>query len=128
MTQQIGIQSLQDSERLDPCNETARPVRRLFRRSARGGRRAAQERGAADTKCCGNSGDHRIPHSSNRIAAEHPRGHSQPLKNARSDAKAIAAELKTVGFDVTLKQDLTQKMMKTALREFKSQVAGGSFK
>jgi uncharacterized caspase-like protein len=36
--------------------------------------------------------------------------------------------LKTVGFDVTLKQDLTQKMMKTALREFKSQVAGGSFK
>jgi uncharacterized caspase-like protein len=49
----------------------------------------------------------------------------QPLKNARSDAKAIAAELKTVGFDVTLKQDLTQKMMKTALREFKSQVAGG---
>jgi uncharacterized caspase-like protein len=49
----------------------------------------------------------------------------QPLKNARSDAKAIAAEFKTIGFDVTLKQDLTQKMMKTALREFKSQVAGG---
>jgi hypothetical protein len=49
----------------------------------------------------------------------------QPLKNARSDAKAIAAELKTVGFDVTLKQDLTQKTMKTALREFKGQVAGG---
>jgi uncharacterized caspase-like protein len=33
----------------------------------------------------------------------------QPLLNARSDAKAIAAELKAVGFDVTLKQDLTQK-------------------
>jgi hypothetical protein len=49
----------------------------------------------------------------------------QPLKNARSDAKAIAAELKTVGFDVTLKQDLTQRMMKTALRDFKAQVAGG---
>lgn len=49
----------------------------------------------------------------------------QPLKNARSDAKAIAAELKAVGFDVTLKQDLTQKLMKSALREFKAQVAGG---
>jgi hypothetical protein len=49
----------------------------------------------------------------------------QPLKNARSDAKAIAAELKTVGFDVTLKQDLTQRLMKAALRDFKAQVAGG---
>jgi Caspase domain len=49
----------------------------------------------------------------------------QSLKNARSDAKAIAAELKAVGFDVTQKQDLTQKMMKAALRDFKAQVAGG---
>lgn len=49
----------------------------------------------------------------------------QPLKNARSDAKAIAAELKAVGFEVTLKQDLTQKMMKSVLRDFKAQVAGG---
>lgn len=49
----------------------------------------------------------------------------QALKNARADAKAIAAELKSVGFDVTLKQDLTQKAMKAALRDFKSQVAGG---
>jgi len=49
----------------------------------------------------------------------------QPLKNARADAKAIAAELKDVGFDVTLKQDLTQKLMKSALRDFKAQVAGG---
>jgi hypothetical protein len=49
----------------------------------------------------------------------------QPLKNARSDARAIAAELKSVGFDVTLKQDLTQKTMKAALRDFKAQVAGG---
>src|SRR5664279_79926 len=31
----------------------------------------------------------------------------QPLKNARADSKAIAAELKEVGFAVTLKQDLT---------------------
>jgi len=49
----------------------------------------------------------------------------QPLKNARADAKAISAELKAVGFDVTLKQDLTQKAMKSALRDFKAQVAGG---
>jgi uncharacterized caspase-like protein len=49
----------------------------------------------------------------------------QPLKNARTDAKAIAAELKGVGFDVSLKQDLTQKMMKSALRDFKGQVARG---
>jgi uncharacterized caspase-like protein len=49
----------------------------------------------------------------------------QPLKNARADARAIAAELTAVGFDVTLKQDLTQKMMKTALRDFKAHVAGG---
>ena len=49
----------------------------------------------------------------------------QQLKNARSDAKAIAAELKSVGFDVTLKTDLNQKMMKSALRDFKSQVQGG---
>jgi uncharacterized caspase-like protein len=48
----------------------------------------------------------------------------QPLKNARADAKAIAAELTAVGFDVTLKQDLTQKMME-ALRDFKAHVAGG---
>jgi hypothetical protein len=49
----------------------------------------------------------------------------QPLKNARADSKAIAAELKQVGFEVTLKQDLTQKAMKSALRDFKAQVAGG---
>src|SRR5271157_3985597 len=49
----------------------------------------------------------------------------QALKNARSDAKAIAAELQAVGFAVTLKQDLTQKMMKAALRDFKAAVAGG---
>ncbi|MHB8722372.1 MAG: caspase family protein [Steroidobacteraceae bacterium] len=43
---------------------------------------------------------------------------------ARADAKA-SAELKAVGFEVTLKQDLTQKAMKSALRDFKAQVAGG---
>jgi len=52
--------------------------------------------------------------------------HVGALTNARSDAKAVAEELKTAGFDqVTLKQDLTQKMMEAALRELKTHVAGG---
>jgi uncharacterized caspase-like protein len=49
----------------------------------------------------------------------------QPLSNARSDSRAVAAELKAVGFEVTLKQDLNQKQMKAALRDFKAQVQGG---
>ena len=49
----------------------------------------------------------------------------QPLQNARQDAKAIAEVLRGLGFDVTLKQDLTQSGMKAALREFKSRVGGG---
>ena len=52
-------------------------------------------------------------------------GWQPTLKNARSDAKAIATELQAIGFAVTLKQDLTQKMMKAALRDFKAAVAGG---
>jgi hypothetical protein len=48
-----------------------------------------------------------------------------PLKNARSDAKAIADALQTLGFDVTLKQDLTLTSLKSALREFKTKVGGG---
>jgi uncharacterized caspase-like protein len=47
------------------------------------------------------------------------------LRNARCDARAIAAELKTVGFDVTLHQDLNQRAMLAALRSFKARVAGG---
>jgi Caspase domain len=47
------------------------------------------------------------------------------LQNARADARAIAAALKESGFEVTLKQDLTQKAMKSALRDFKALVAGG---
>lgn len=49
----------------------------------------------------------------------------EPLHNARSDAKAVADVLKSVGFDVTLKQDLTLTGMKAALREFKAHVSGG---
>ena len=47
------------------------------------------------------------------------------LLNAREDAKAIAANLNTVGYQVTLKLDLNEKEMKAALRAFSSQVQGG---
>jgi len=50
---------------------------------------------------------------------------AQVLSNARSDAKAMAKALETSGFSVTLKQDLTLKAMKEALRAFKAEVAGG---
>ena len=48
-----------------------------------------------------------------------------PLHNARSDAKAVAAALREVGFKVTLEQDVTLVKLKAALRSFKSQVSGG---
>ena len=48
-----------------------------------------------------------------------------PLKNARSDAKAVADALQGLGFEVTLKQDLTLNALKGALREFRSRVGGG---
>jgi Caspase domain len=50
---------------------------------------------------------------------------AQVLLNARSDAKAMAKALESSGFSVTLKQDLTLKAMKEALRAFKAEVAGG---
>jgi hypothetical protein len=50
---------------------------------------------------------------------------AQVLSNARSDAKAVAKALEVAGFSVTLKQDLTLKSMKEALRAFKAEVAGG---
>jgi hypothetical protein len=51
--------------------------------------------------------------------------HAEPLHNARADAKAMAAALQSLGFAVTLKQDVTFPGMKEALRGFKAQVAGG---
>ena len=51
--------------------------------------------------------------------------HVEPLRNARQDAKAIAESLQGLGFEVTLKEDLTLNSMKAALREFKSRVGGG---
>ena len=47
------------------------------------------------------------------------------LINAREDAKAIAANLTTLGYQVTLKTDLSEKDMKAALRVFSEQVQGG---
>ncbi|MGH8232346.1 MAG: caspase family protein [Steroidobacteraceae bacterium] len=51
--------------------------------------------------------------------------HVTALKNARSDAKAVAEVLKSTGFTVIVKQDLTLEAMKEALRNFKAQIAGG---
>jgi hypothetical protein len=47
------------------------------------------------------------------------------LINAREDAKAMAMSLTSVGYKVTLKLDLNEKEMKSALRIFSSQVQGG---
>jgi len=47
------------------------------------------------------------------------------LSNAREDARTIATNLTSVGFQVTLKLDLTEKEMKASLRTFASQVQGG---
>ncbi len=51
--------------------------------------------------------------------------HADVLRNARADARSVAATLQSLGFAVTLKQDLTLQQMKVALRAFKSQVSGG---
>jgi len=47
------------------------------------------------------------------------------LVNAREDARTIATNLTSVGFQVTLKLDVTEKEMKAALRTFAGQVQGG---
>ena len=47
------------------------------------------------------------------------------LSNAREDAKTIATNLTSVGYQVTLKLDLNEKEMKAALRAFAAQVQGG---
>jgi hypothetical protein len=49
----------------------------------------------------------------------------EKLKNARADAKAIADNLTAVGYRVTLKEDLNEKEMKSAIRTLASQVQGG---
>jgi Caspase domain len=51
--------------------------------------------------------------------------HVTPLRNARADAKAVATSLESVGFTVTLKQDVSLSELKAALRTFKAQISGG---
>jgi Caspase domain len=47
------------------------------------------------------------------------------LDNAREDAKAIGENLESVGYQVTLKLDVTEKEMKSVIRNFANQVEGG---
>lgn len=47
------------------------------------------------------------------------------LENAREDARTIAANLTALGYQVTLKLDLNEKEMKSAIRTFAAQVQGG---
>ena len=47
------------------------------------------------------------------------------LQTAREDARSIAAELRRVGYSVTLQLDLAERGMKTALRNFVEQINGG---
>jgi TPR repeat protein len=47
------------------------------------------------------------------------------LTNAVDDATSIAANLRSVGYQVTLRLDITEKEMKAALRTFSAQLQGG---
>lgn len=47
------------------------------------------------------------------------------LEAARADARAMAAALSAVGFEVVQHKDLSERGMKQALREFKARVQGG---
>jgi hypothetical protein len=51
--------------------------------------------------------------------------YAEPLKNAREDARAMAAELKGFGYDVTLRLDQSQKEMQATLRDFREKVNEG---
>ena len=47
------------------------------------------------------------------------------LRNARSDARAVANALKAVGFEIDVRFDLKSSELKRAVRHFKSRVEGG---
>ena len=51
--------------------------------------------------------------------------HVDPLKNAVSDARAIAAALQKAGFSVTFKANTDLAAMKQAVRQFKGNLSGG---
>lgn len=47
------------------------------------------------------------------------------LKNAREDARTMAENLQSINYKVTLKLDVTQKEMKSTIRNFANSVQGG---
>jgi hypothetical protein len=51
--------------------------------------------------------------------------YAQVLKNAREDARAMAAELKGFGYEVTLRLDQSQKEMQATLRDFRESIKEG---
>jgi len=51
--------------------------------------------------------------------------YANKLDNARQDANSMATELKSFGYEVTLKLDQTQKEMQAALREFREKINEG---
>ena len=51
--------------------------------------------------------------------------HVTRLDNARADARAMSQSLQTLGFNVTLALDQTERGLKETLRNFKSSVEGG---
>ncbi len=51
---------------------------------------------------------------------------SSPLKNPVNDARAMAAKLKELGFDVIEYENLQQKQLGRALREFRTQLQPGA--
>jgi DNA gyrase/topoisomerase IV subunit A len=51
--------------------------------------------------------------------------HVTQLDNARADARAMSQSLQTLGFNVTLALDQTERGLKETLRNFKSSVEGG---
>jgi formylglycine-generating enzyme required for sulfatase activity len=51
---------------------------------------------------------------------------ASPLKNPVNDARAIAAKLQKLGFDVVKRENLTTKQIGATLREFRSRLSPGS--
>ncbi len=51
---------------------------------------------------------------------------SSPLKNPVNDARAISRALKDLGFDVTHRENLTQKAMADAIRQFGARLTPGT--
>ena len=48
------------------------------------------------------------------------------LRNARTDAQAMAAALRATGFDVILRTDLDDRALRAAVRDFTERLSGGS--